>query len=265
MQPIVLVHGAWMGGWIFRDVARALRARGHEVYTPTLTGLGERSHLARPEVELETHIHDVVNVLRFEDLRDVVLVGHSAAGIVVQGAADRAGDRLSTLVYLDTAPMPVGQPLINFNPPAVAEEMRRRVRDEGEGWRLPFPDFDQLGPPPIVAGLGPEARALMESRAVPQPFRTYTRALPLPIDDIAIAAAKYRRAVIACNGFRAVESTAPKMAAFMTPDWLRRDLETGHWPMLSAPQALAEIIEDLCAPEQITITPKPTNRPSHHA
>jgi pimeloyl-ACP methyl ester carboxylesterase len=93
MTAFVLVPVAWLGGWAWRDVTPRLRAAGHEVYTPTLTGLGERRHLARPDVDLDTHIQDVVNVLEYEDLRDVVLVGHSYAGIVVTGVADRAPDR----------------------------------------------------------------------------------------------------------------------------------------------------------------------------
>ena len=95
MATYVLVGGAWIGGWAWQAVARALRARGHEVYPATLTGLGERAHLGRPETDLETHIADVVNLMAYEDLAEVVLVGHSYAGFVVTGVADRAGELLS--------------------------------------------------------------------------------------------------------------------------------------------------------------------------
>src|SRR4051794_40381551 len=95
MATFVIVHGAWGGGWGWREVATALRAAGHEVFTPTLTGLGERAHLARPETDLTTHVRDVVGVLECEDLRDVLLVGHSYGGMVITGAADRAPDRLA--------------------------------------------------------------------------------------------------------------------------------------------------------------------------
>src|SRR6266511_3487775 len=98
MAVFVLVHGGFHGGWCWRRVAPHLRAAGHEVYTPTLTGLGERAHLATPETGLDTHIRDVLGVLAFEDLRDVVLVGHSMAGMVVTGVAERAPDRLAHLV-----------------------------------------------------------------------------------------------------------------------------------------------------------------------
>ncbi len=97
----VIVHGAWGGGWAFREVDRLLRADGHTVYRPTLTGLGERVHLATPDVGLQTHIQDVVNTILFEDLHDVVLVGHSYGGMVITGVADRIPDRIAHLVYLD--------------------------------------------------------------------------------------------------------------------------------------------------------------------
>ena len=104
----VLVPGFWLGGWAWRPVTDALRARGHEVYPVTLTGLGERAHLATPDVDLDTHITDVANLLRYEDLRDVVLVGHSYGGLVVTGVADQLPDRVRQLVYVDTGPLPDG-------------------------------------------------------------------------------------------------------------------------------------------------------------
>ena len=101
MTTFVLVHGAWGGSYGWHKLAPLLRAAGHDVYTPSLTGLGERAHLASPEVDLTMHVTDVVNCLEFEDLRDIVLVGHSYGGMVVTGAIDKAGERVSHLVYLD--------------------------------------------------------------------------------------------------------------------------------------------------------------------
>src|SRR6185437_12915683 len=103
MATYVLVHGGHHGGWCYKKVARLLRSAGHEVYSPTLTGLGERRHLLGPKVDLETHIADVVGVLEFEDLHDVILVGHSYGGMVITGVADRALERIKELVYLDAA------------------------------------------------------------------------------------------------------------------------------------------------------------------
>ena len=101
MAVYVLVHGSGSGGWIYRPVAKILRAAGHEVFTPTLTGMGERVHLLGPDVDLNLHIQDVINVLEFENLRDVILAGHSYSGMVITGAADRAIERVGQLVYLD--------------------------------------------------------------------------------------------------------------------------------------------------------------------
>src|SRR5438309_7653299 len=109
----VLVHGGGHGGWCYQRVARILRSAGHDVHTPTLTGLGERSHLMRPGIDLDTHILDIVNVLHYEDLRDVILVGHSYGGMVITGAADRASDRVGRLVYLDAANPKNGESLVD--------------------------------------------------------------------------------------------------------------------------------------------------------
>jgi pimeloyl-ACP methyl ester carboxylesterase len=107
MATYALVHGAWHGGWCWKKVTPLLRAAGHEVFAPTLTGLGERAHLLTPAVDPETHIDDVLGVLHYEDLRQVVLVGHSYGGTVITGVAARAADRIGHLVYLD-AFVPLG-------------------------------------------------------------------------------------------------------------------------------------------------------------
>lgn len=238
MAAFVLVPGAWIGGWAFIAVARALRDGGHDAYAVTLTGLGERSHLARREIDLDTHIADVVNLIRWEDLgRDVVLVGHSYAGLVVTGVADRADERLSHLVFLDSAPSPDGTTMLDYYPPEEAERMRGQVRDQGDGWRLDYPGFEGLGPPAMLEGLGPHERALLDAKAVPQPFGTYTQPLKLTGRE-----GNYQRAVIACNGFRMIESVMPEAMSFLTPAWRRHDLATGHWPMLSAPNEVAEVL-----------------------
>ena len=101
MSTFVLVHGAWHGSWCWKRVRKALQDQGHQVFTPTLTGLAERSHLLSPSVNLDTHIDDVVNLIRWEELSDVVLCGHSYAGAVISGVADRIPERIRSLVYLD--------------------------------------------------------------------------------------------------------------------------------------------------------------------
>src|SRR3712207_4344879 len=136
MATYVLVGGGWLGGWCWQRVARLLREEGLDAYPTTLTGLGERGHLASPQVDLETHITDVVNLVEFEDLRDVVLLGHSYGGLVVTGAADRIPERISQLAYLDTAPLPDGGSLIEKFPPELRERTERQVEQMGDGWRF---------------------------------------------------------------------------------------------------------------------------------
>ena len=140
----VLVHGAWAGGWAWKRVAPLLRARGHEVFTPTLTGLGERVHLARPEVNLDTHIQDIVNLLVYEDLDDAVLVGWSYSGMVVSGVLDRVPDRLTHAVYLDADVPRDGESDFDVSGQEFREEMERSAKLSGEGWRASMGDTEAI-------------------------------------------------------------------------------------------------------------------------
>src|SRR6202167_6610182 len=116
MTDFVLVQGAWIGGWYWRPITQTLRKSGHEAYAPTLTGLGERIHLMSPSINLDTHVADVVNLIEWEELSDIVLVGHSYGGMVVTGVADALPDRVRSLVYLDAFVPKNGEALLNFLP-----------------------------------------------------------------------------------------------------------------------------------------------------
>src|SRR5215207_4406002 len=129
---LVLVPGACLGGWAWREVATRLRALGHDVYPVTLTGLGERVHLAHKHIDLETHIADVVNLLDYEGLDDAVLVGHSYAGIVITGVGGRRPEPLNALVYLDTSPLPPGVAIADVQPPEQREQQRSEVERHGD-------------------------------------------------------------------------------------------------------------------------------------
>jgi pimeloyl-ACP methyl ester carboxylesterase len=137
MSTYVLVHGAWRGSWIWKRVRKEVKARGHEVFTPTLTGVGERCHLLSPQVNLETHIADVLNLIRWEELTDVVLCGHSYGGCVVSGIADRIPEKIGALVYLDAFVPENGQSLHDTLPPEARNEQLEGVRSVGEGWKIP--------------------------------------------------------------------------------------------------------------------------------
>ena len=137
MSTYVLVHGAWRGSWIWKRVRRLLQARGHEVFTPTLTGVADRSHVSSPSVNLDTHITDVTNLIRWEELSDVILCGHSYGGCVVSGVADRVPDRIGALIYLDAFALENGQCLNDMIPPDVRKERLAQAKEVGEGWKLP--------------------------------------------------------------------------------------------------------------------------------
>src|SRR6516164_8292237 len=137
MATFVLVHPAWFGGWCWKKVAPILRGRGHEVFTPTLTGLGERAHLANREVGLGTHIEDVANVLKFEDIRDAILVGNSSGGMVITGVADRMPERIAHVVYLDAFVPEDGHSLFDIVPSERSEPIHELVQKEGNGWLVP--------------------------------------------------------------------------------------------------------------------------------
>lgn len=247
MATYVLVGGAWIGGWAWHDVARRLRVGGHDVYPVTLTGLGEREHLATPETDLDTHIADVVNVLVYEDLRDIVLVGHSYSGIVVEGAADRCPERIATVVYVDSAPLGDGAALIDFYPPDARAAVETTVATDGDGWLLPFPGMDRLAQQASIAGLDDVATQTMVTRATSQPFATYTQPLRLRNSNTT-----YRRRAVVCSdgGFTvaqirtALASDDPGMfAVYSRPGWQFDEIHTGHWPMLSEPGQLASVLD----------------------
>jgi pimeloyl-ACP methyl ester carboxylesterase len=140
MSTYVLVHGAWRGSWIWKRVRCKLQVHGHEVFTPTLTGVGERSHSLAPQVNLETHIADVINLIRWEELSDVILCGHSYGGCVVTCVADRIPEKISALVYLDAFVPENGQSLHDTLPPEVRNEQIEGARKIGKvGRRLQFP------------------------------------------------------------------------------------------------------------------------------
>jgi pimeloyl-ACP methyl ester carboxylesterase len=247
MATYVLVGGAWLGGWCWQGVARRLREQGQDAYPVTLTGLGERSHLAGPDVNLETQITDVVNLLLFEDLREVVLVGHSYAGIILPGAADRATERIAQLVYVDTGPVPDGLSYLDFMPPPVREQAERQVAEQGEGWRLPVPSWEELETVngASLEGLDGRARRRFRARATPQPFATYTQPLRL-----SAPATAHPKLLISCTyPLEAVRELVagghPWFTALAGPEWRFLVLPTGHWPMFSRSDDLAVMLGEV--------------------
>lgn len=145
MATFMLVHGAFHGGWCWKKVLPLLRAVGHEVFTPTLTGLGERAHLLTPTTNLQTHVQDVTAALEYEDLSGVVLVGHSYGGMVITAVAERVPERLRHLVYLDALVPGDGQTLFDLITPEGRARHHDMARTSGEGWRIPPCSLEDLG------------------------------------------------------------------------------------------------------------------------
>jgi pimeloyl-ACP methyl ester carboxylesterase len=252
MTTHVLIGGAWLGGWGWQPVTHRLRDNGHDVCPVTLTGLGERVHLASPQVDLDTHITDVVNLIEFEDLRDVVLLGHSYASLVVTGAADRIPERISQLVYLDTAPLPDGGSLIEKFPPELRKRTEDRVQELGEGWKFPIPPPEELANMASLEGVDGDHLRLLYSRATPQPFGTYTQ--PLRLENPAREGLP-KLGILCSFSLNQVQemiaSGNPLFREVAGPNWRSVELPTGHWPMFSRPEDLAELLLKLPSDEPV--------------
>ena len=225
----VLVHGAWHGGWCWAKVARLLRDAGHEVYTPTLTGLGERAHLARPEVDLETHIQDVVAMLEAEELRQVTLVGHSYGGMVISGVAARTTGRIGHLVYLDAFVPETGKSLLDYLGERAAA-MREAAAAHGEGWKLP--SF----PPERFGVTSQRDTEWLNKHLVAQPLQTFEQPLAAAGGD------KLKRSYVYCS--KPAMGTFDQFAERLRDDrkWTFHDVKTGHDAMVTAPGEIAKIL-----------------------
>jgi pimeloyl-ACP methyl ester carboxylesterase len=225
----VLVHGAWHGGWCWAKVARLLRDAAQEVYTPTLTGLGERAHLARPEIDLETHIQDIVAVIESEELRQVTLVGHSYAGMVISGVAARAAARIGHLVYLDAFVPEAGKSLLDYLGPRAAV-MREAAATQGEGWKIP-------SLPPERYGVSSQRDTEWLTKHLrPQPLKTFEQPLP------ASGGEKLKRTYVYCS--KPATGTFDQFAERLRDDrkWTFHDVKTGHDAMITAPGEIAKIL-----------------------
>jgi len=235
----VLVPGFWLGAGVWQPVTDALRGQGHVVHAVDLTGMGERAHLATPGTDLTTHVDDVVRLLEEQDLRDVVLVGHSYGALVTTGAADRVPERVARLVYVDTGPLPDGTAQADFEGPEARAAHERTVMTDGEGWKLPPPPWAALAAD--VPEVDEAAVAALVTGSRPQPWRTAT-------EPVALTGAWERlpRTGVLCSfGVEQVHQMAqhvPLFAHMVDGDWTYVELPTWHWPMVSRPAELAEAL-----------------------
>jgi pimeloyl-ACP methyl ester carboxylesterase len=220
----VVAHGAWSSAWAWKKMHPLLGARGHRLVVPTYTGLGERAHLANPDIDLDTHITDVINVLVYEDLTDVALIGHSYGGIVATGVADRARDRITRLIYLDAFVPDDGQSLVDLT--GQGEQTRASAVD---GWRVP--------PNPLPPDTSPEDVAWIMPRRHPQPLKTLEQPLALTQGPLTLP-----RHYVLCTKSEAFRRYADKAAA---AGWPVYELDSSHSPHVTAPEALAALLETI--------------------
>jgi pimeloyl-ACP methyl ester carboxylesterase len=234
MATFVLVHGGWIGGWCWRRLVPLLAAAGHETFAPTLTGFGDREHLLNAEVDLNTHIQDVVALLETEELSGVVLVGQSYAGMVITGVAERVPERIASLVYLDAFVPGDGQSLADLVGPQMMATLREQAQEHGDGWRVP------PLPPEACGVTEPRDVEWMRRRMGFHPLRTMLQALSVRNPS----AASLPRTFIYCSkppmGF--FEPFAAKARA---EGWKYRELPAGHSAMITAPRELAAMLMEV--------------------
>ena len=235
MATIVLAHGAWSAAWAWKKMRPLFRAAGHEFFSPTYTGLGERAHLAHQEIDLSTHVQDVTAVLEFEDLRDVTLLGHSYGGMVATGVADKAGARIARVVYIDAFAPRAGESLFDLVGPKAEANMRAGATKDGNGWKLPIN--------PMPSDTAPEDLAWASPRRRPQPIKTFEQKLRLESK----AAPPPRHYIYAKrNGpgdvFRQFGERAKT-----EPGWKYYEMDCSHNPHITCPDALMALLSDIMA------------------
>jgi pimeloyl-ACP methyl ester carboxylesterase len=239
----VLVHPAWHGGWCWKKIVPLLLESGHQVFTPTLSGLGERTHLAHPAIGLETHVEDIVGVLKYEELRDVVLVGHSSGGMVITGAADRAPQQIAHVVYVDAFVPEHGQALLDLVPPERRHGLETAMKTEGDGWLLPR--FAPLPWESIVRdmwGVSDDDDVRWMLRLLgPTPFGHFKD----PVVRTNPAAELLPRTYIRCRLFQSARFDVHAEMASRTALWRYRELATSHHPAITTPRALTDLLLEL--------------------
>ena len=228
VATFVLVHGAWHGGWCYDLVAQRLRSEGHEVYTPTLTGLGERSHLLDDRTDLNTHIQDVLNVIQWQDLDGIILCGHSYGGMIVTGVADAVPQKIASLVYLDAYVPKDGESIWDY----MSEERHLVFHRDAK----PFNGRAVAAPPPAHFGVEPRNQAWVASKMTPQPMLTLTQPIRLTGGYNVVR----HRIYVYATGPSSMEGFYPELND--DPAWEIKVMSYGHDLMVDAPDEVADIL-----------------------
>jgi pimeloyl-ACP methyl ester carboxylesterase len=228
MATFVLVHGAWRGAWCWQRVAPMLRRSGHDVFAPTLSGLCERSHLLTPEIDVDTHILDVVNEIKWKELKGVVLVGHSYGGMVISGAVEKIDKAISSLVMLDAFMPENGQSVSDIWPAPMREGL---LAEERQG---------ATTVPPRAAALfnvNEKDRAWVDAQCTPQPIKPFLQKLTLTGARDRVAKKTYIRAAAYANPYFDVG-----LASARAKHWQTHEVPCGHDVMLDMPERLTELL-----------------------
>ncbi len=228
-KTFVLVHGAWHGGWCWRRVSDLLEKKGHKVFAPTMTGLGERSHLISDKVNLATHITDIVNVIKWESLNDIVLVGHSYGGMIISGVAEEMRDSIGSIVFLDAFVPESGDSLATKASQPVRDAIAEVVK-KGDTAMKPVPA--------AVFRVNEKDRAWVDAKCTPHPVATLT-------DAIAITGARdriARKTYIRAKGYPSVPFDGVETRLKADAGWRVYELPCGHDAMVDMPDRLTEIL-----------------------
>lgn len=229
-RTFLVCHGAWSAGWAWKKMHPLMQAAGHRLVTPTYTGLGERVHLANPSIDLESHIEDILNVIKYEDLHDIVLVGHSYGGMVATGVADRARDRVAQLIYVDAFVPEDGQSLFDLNKVAV-----QKLADSGDGWRVP--------PNPTPADTPDTDLAWLNTRRVDMPIKCFETRLKLQGGKLTLPRSYiYATRITPADTFGQFAKRTRNEAG-----WRYFEIDASHSPNVTAPEALMALLEKIAA------------------
>jgi pimeloyl-ACP methyl ester carboxylesterase len=231
MPTFLFVPGAWLGGWCWRDVAANLRASGHTVLCPTLTGLGERAHLLSPEILLETHVADIAGLFHYRDLSGVTLVGHSYGGTIITAVAERVPRRIRRLVYLDASVPQDGESNNDVIGATMAAQLRSSAMSGGDGWRVPPADY-------VVARLPERLQPWVEERLTPHPLRPFDD----PVHLASPAAAALPRAFVRSTRSDLYDRLIDRARK---AGWYCREIGGGHYPMFTEPDAVSAALKEL--------------------
>ncbi len=231
MHTFLFVHGGMLGGWCWRAVRKHLEEQGHLALTPTLTGLGEKQHLASPNIDLDVHITDIANIILYEDLENVILVGHSYGGMVIRGVADNLPNKIQRLIYIDALLPQDGESMLGIVDEGISSYLIKRAEEDGDGWQVP--------PPPAQNYLFPRQDDIdwVAAKSTPHPLKSFQQRLFLKNPN------KHCRSdFIKCTRDHALDPMLSRAKDMHIPCHL---IDTGHFPMVTEPAKLGDLLLEI--------------------